>query len=117
MLDPAEEPKSLTRSQIENLRLAAWKMNGVEPRGFQAQMTLKYCQGRARLAETVFGWGRENIELGLPEKRTGIICVALQSAFTTAKRCQEKQPLLLWHYPWDKLQNLILNKTQHLKLP
>ena len=46
MLDPAEEPKSLTRSQIEDLRLAASKMNGVERRGFQAQMTLQYWQGR-----------------------------------------------------------------------
>ncbi|CDN14411.1 hypothetical protein RintRC_1453 [Richelia intracellularis] len=117
MLDPPEEPKSLTRSQIENLRLPAWKMNGVERPGFQAQMTLKYCQGRARLAQTVLGWGRKNIELGLAEKRTGIICVGLQSAFRTPKGCQEKQPLLLWHYPWDKLHNLILNKTQHLKLP
>ena len=97
--------------------MPASKKNGVERRGFQAQMTLKYCQGRARLAQTVFGWGRENIELGLPEKRTGIICVGLQSAFSTAKRCQEKQPLLLWHEPWEKLQNLILNKTQHFKLP
>ncbi|CDN13233.1 hypothetical protein RintRC_2846 [Richelia intracellularis] len=34
-------------------------MNGVERRGFQGEMTLKYCQGRARLAQTVFGWGRE----------------------------------------------------------
>ena len=70
------------------MRLAAWKMNGVEPRGFQAQITLKYCQGRPRLAQTVFPWGRENIELGLAEKRTGIICVGLQSAFSTAKRWQ-----------------------------
>ncbi|NRB06686.1 MAG: transposase, partial [Richelia sp.] len=74
--------------------MAASKINRVERRGFQAQMTLKYCQGRARLAQTVFDWGRENIELGLPEKRTGIICVGLESAFTTAKRCQEKQPLM-----------------------
>ena len=94
MLDPPEEPKSLTRSQIEDLRLAASKMNGVERRVFQAQMTLKYCQGRARLAQRVFGWGRENIELGLAQKRTGIICVGLQSAFSTAKRWQEKQPLV-----------------------
>ncbi|NRB06163.1 MAG: hypothetical protein HRU34_01515, partial [Richelia sp.] len=48
MLDPPQEPKSLTRSQIEDLPLGASKMNGVERRGFQAQMTLKYCQGRAR---------------------------------------------------------------------
>ncbi|CDN13107.1 hypothetical protein RintRC_1809 [Richelia intracellularis] len=55
---------------------------------------MKYCQGRARLAQTVFGWGRENIELGLGKKRTGIICVGLQSAFSTAKRWHEKQPLV-----------------------
>ncbi|CDN16538.1 hypothetical protein RintRC_2536 [Richelia intracellularis] len=47
-------------------------MNGVERRGFQVEMTLKYSQGRARLAQTVFGWGRENIELGLAKKRIGI---------------------------------------------
>jgi hypothetical protein len=38
------------------LRLAASKMNGVERRGFQAEMALKYCKGSARLAETVFGF-------------------------------------------------------------
>ncbi|CDN15335.1 hypothetical protein RintRC_5443 [Richelia intracellularis] len=92
-------------------------MNRVERRDFQPEMRLKYCQGRARLAQTVFSWGRENIELGFAEKRTGIICVGLQLALSTAKRCQEKQPLLLWHYPWDKLHNVILNKTQYFKLP
>ncbi|WP_199350149.1 hypothetical protein [Nostoc flagelliforme] len=55
--------------------MAASKMNGVERRSFQAQMTLKYCQGSARQAETAFGWGRQNIEVGLAEKRTGITCV------------------------------------------
>lgn len=82
----------LTRSQIEDLRLAASKMDGVERRGFQATMALKYCQGSARLAETLFGWGRKNIEVGLAEKRTGIICVGLQSALSGAKRWEEKQP-------------------------
>lgn len=87
-------PKSLTRSQIEDLRLAASKMDGVERRNFQATIALKYCQGSARLAETVFSWGRENVELGLAEKRTGITCVGLQSAFSGAKRWEEKQPLV-----------------------
>nr|WP_258551422.1 transposase [Nostoc sp. ATCC 53789] len=82
----------LTASQIEDLRLAASKMNGVERRSFQAQMTLKYCQGSARQAETVFGWGRQNIEVGLAEKRTGITCVGLQSTFSGAKLWEEKQP-------------------------
>jgi len=84
--------KSLIPSQIEDLRLAASKMDGVERRSFQAEMALKYCEGSARLAETVFGWGRQNIEVGLAEKRTGIICVGLQSAFSGAKRWEEKQP-------------------------
>jgi Rhodopirellula transposase DDE domain len=87
-------PKSLTRSQIEDLRLAASKMDGVERRNFQATIALKYCQGSARLAETVFSWGRQNVEVGLAEKRTGITCVGLQSAFSGAKRWEEKQPLV-----------------------
>ncbi|MBE8992755.1 transposase [Nostoc sp. LEGE 12450] len=67
-------------------------MNGVERRSFQAQMALKYCQGSARQAETVFGWGRQNIEVGLAERRTGITCVGLQSTFSGAKLWEEKQP-------------------------
>jgi len=93
MLEPVEEPKSLTRSQIEDLRLAASKMSGAERRNFQAEMTLKYCQGRARLAETVFGWGRQNIEVGLAEKTTGITCMGLQSNLSGTKRWEEKQPI------------------------
>ncbi|NRB08023.1 MAG: hypothetical protein HRU34_13045, partial [Richelia sp.] len=77
--------------------MPASKMNGVKRRGFQPKMTLKYCQGRARLAKIVFPWGRENIELGLGEKTTGIICVGLQSAFSTANPWQDKQPLLPRH--------------------
>lgn len=91
-LATATAPKSLTPSQIEDLRLAASKMNGVERRSFQAEMALKYCQGSTRLAETLFGWGRQNIEIGLAEKRTGITCVGLQSTFSGAKRWEEKQP-------------------------
>jgi hypothetical protein len=52
--------KSLTAAQIGDLRLASSKMHGAERRAFQAEMALKYCQGSARLTETVFGWGREN---------------------------------------------------------
>ncbi len=44
---------SLTPSQIQDLRLAASKMTGAARRAFQAEMTLKYCRGSARLAETI----------------------------------------------------------------
>ena len=65
---------SLTPSQIHDLCLAASKMTGATRRAFQAEMTLKYCHGSARLAETILGWSREAVEVGLAEHRTGIIC-------------------------------------------
>lgn len=67
-------------------------MSGVERRSFQAQMTLKYCNGNARLAERVFGWGRESVEVGLAEKRTGIVCIGAQAAYSGAQRWEEKHP-------------------------
>jgi hypothetical protein len=86
----ASEP--LTASQIADLRLATSKMQGAERRGFQAEMSLKYCQGSPRLTETVFGWGRENVRVGLTEKRTGMTCVGAQSFYGGAKLWEERQP-------------------------
>jgi hypothetical protein len=37
-------------------------MYGTKRRNFQAEMTIKYCKGSARIAERKFGWGRNNIE-------------------------------------------------------
>lgn len=82
----------LEEEQIDDLRLAAFKLKGAERRGFMAEMTLKYCGGRARLAETVFGWGRETVEVGLAEKRTGIECVGAQPARCGGKRWEEQYP-------------------------
>jgi hypothetical protein len=82
----------LTISQIGDLKLASSKMSGAERRSFQAAMTLKYCKGNARLAEKVFGWGRETVQLGLNEQRTGIICLGAQSAYGGDKLWEEKHP-------------------------
>lgn len=82
----------LTASQIEDLRLAASKMQGAARRAFQAEMAIKYCCGSPRLTETVFGWGRENVTLGLAEKRSGITCVGAQSFYGGAKPWEERQP-------------------------
>jgi len=84
--------ESLTDYQIEDLRLAASKMSGATRRSFQAQMTLKYCGGNARLAERVFGWGRVNIEVGLAERRSGIVCAGDQAGYSGGKRWEEKHP-------------------------
>nr|WP_199755813.1 hypothetical protein [Chroococcidiopsis cubana] len=82
----------LDQSQIEDLQLAASKLLGASRRSFQAQMCLKYCGGSARLAETIFGWGRNNVQLGLAEKRTGITCIGGQAAFGGNKSWEERYP-------------------------
>ena len=87
-----EAPITLSLSQISDLRLAAQKMTGVDRRSFQAEMSIKYCGGNARETERVFSWGRVNVELGLNERRTGIICTGAQSGYSGAKRWEEKYP-------------------------
>jgi len=82
----------LQASQIQDLRLAAAKMTGAARRAFQAEMTLKYCHGSARLAETILGWSREAVEVGVAEHRTGIFCVGAQAAWSGRKRWEEKYP-------------------------
>jgi len=89
--EPFSRP-SLTPSQIQDLRLAASKMTGAPRRAFQAEMTLKYCRGSARLAETILGWSRAAVEVGWAEHRTGIRCLGAQSAFSGRKRCEEHVP-------------------------
>lgn len=86
----AEYP--LNPSQIEDLRLAASLLLGATRRSFQAEMCLKYGGGSARLAQTIFSWGRNNVELGLAEKRTGITCIGAQAAFGGNKSWEERYP-------------------------
>lgn len=88
-LAPFDSQPSLSASQIADLRLAASKMTGPDRRAFEAEMTLKYCEGKALMAESVFGWGRRTVALGLAERRSGIICLGTQSAFSGRKRWEE----------------------------
>ncbi len=87
-------PASLspTPQQIADLRLGASHMTGATRRAFQAAMTLKYCDGNARRAEEVFGWGRQTVEVGLAEKRTGIVCLSLHEAFSGRPRWEDQYP-------------------------
>jgi hypothetical protein len=83
----------LPEQQVATLKDAARKLTGARRRAFQAQVTLDYLDGRARLAETVLGWSRETVTLGLHELRTGITCVERFSARGNRKS-EEKQPQL-----------------------
>lgn len=82
----------LTPSQIADLRLAASKLSGPKRRSFEAAMTLKYCEGNPLMAEAVFGWGRQTVALGLAERRSGLICIGAQAAFSGRKRWEAQQP-------------------------
>jgi len=93
MQDSTLESHELLRpSQVADLRLAASKMTGATRRAFQAEIAVKYCGGNPLLAETSFGWGRHTVEVGLAERRTGIICLGAQSAFSGRKPWEDTQP-------------------------
>jgi hypothetical protein len=87
-----ESHQPLRPSQIADLRLAASHMTGPKRRAFQAEMALKYCGGNPLLAETIFGWGRHTVAVGLAERRTGFTCLGAQAAFSGRKPWEETQP-------------------------
>jgi len=91
-MDERGRGTELSESQVEDIRLAASKMSGAKRRSFQAEMTLKYCEGSARQSEEVFKWSRRTAQLGLAEKRTGLTCVGAQAGWSGRKRWEEKQP-------------------------
>jgi hypothetical protein len=82
----------VSTQQIADLRLAATQMTGAKRRAFQAEMTEQYCAGNSRQAERLFGWGRETVEVGLAERRTGLTCMGAQSAFSGRKRWEDQHP-------------------------
>jgi hypothetical protein len=83
--------QSPSASQIADLRLAASTLTGPKRRAFEAEMTLKYGAGNPLVADTLFGWGRQPGALGLAERRTGILCLGAQAAYSGRKRWEERQ--------------------------
>jgi hypothetical protein len=84
----------LTESVRETIRSAARKLTGFRRRQFQAEMAIKYCRSNPRCAEGVFGWGRDAVNTGLNELRTGIRCVENYSTRGRPKS-EEKSPELV----------------------
>jgi hypothetical protein len=83
----------LTDSTKQTIKSAARKLTGFRRRQFQAEMAIKYCQSHPRQAEDVFGWGRDAVNTGLNELRTGIRCMDGFSARGRPKT-EKKQPEL-----------------------
>jgi Rhodopirellula transposase DDE domain len=65
----------LTDSLKSTFKDAAKKLTGSRKREFMAKVTEDYLERSARKAETVLGWNRQTIQLGLHERQTGIVCV------------------------------------------
>lgn len=84
----------LTDDVLQTIQTAAKLLTGYKRRQFQAAMALQYCNGKARQAETTFGWGRAAVETGLNELRTGIRCLdayELRGRKTSEQRCPQLQ--------------------------
>lgn len=65
----------LTGDTRRTILLAAGLLTGHKRRRFQAEVAVAYCGGSARRAETSFGWGRDAVDTGLNELRSGIRCL------------------------------------------
>ena len=89
---PRRVSQPVRNQPIADLRLAAAQMTGAKRRAFQAEMVEQYCAGNPRQAERMFGWGRETVEVGLAERRTGMTCMGAQSAFSGRKRWEDQHP-------------------------
>ena len=57
------------------IRSGARRLTGYQRRAFQAEVAIELCDGNPRQAERRFGWGRETVEKGLHEHRTGPRCL------------------------------------------
>jgi Rhodopirellula transposase DDE domain len=78
--------------QIADVRLAASKMTGATRRACEAEMAMQYCGGNPRQAESIFGWGRHTVELGLAERRTGIMGLGAQATCSGRPRWEDTHP-------------------------
>jgi Rhodopirellula transposase DDE domain len=83
----------LTNAVKKTFKDAAQNLTGSRKRDFMAKVAEDYLEGSARKAETVFGWNRNAVQLGLHERRTGIICVDNYGARGRHKS-EEKLPKL-----------------------
>ena len=75
------------------IRSGARRLTGYQRRLFQAEVATALCGGSPRLAERRFGWGRDTVEKGLHELRSGMRCRE-NFAAKGRKRSEEKDPQL-----------------------
>jgi len=67
--------EKLSDSVKSTFKDAANKLTGYRKRDFMGRVSEEYFDGSARKTETVMGWNRRSVQLGLDERRSGIVCV------------------------------------------
>jgi Rhodopirellula transposase DDE domain len=75
------------------IRAGARRLTGYQRRLFMAEVATELCDGRARQAERRFGWGRQTVEKGLHESRSGMRCLE-DFAARGRQRSEDKGPQL-----------------------
>jgi hypothetical protein len=75
------------------IRSGARRLTGYQRRAFQAEVAIALCDGNPRQAEHRFGWGRDTVQTGLHERRTGLRC--LEDFVARGRRRVEDQDLQL----------------------
>ena len=96
----------LTESVKDTIQSAVRKLTGFQRRQFQAEVAIKYCRSNPRRAERMFGWGRDAVNTGLHELRTGIRCVENYST-RGRRKSEESSPELV-----REIHALVEAKTQ-----
>jgi hypothetical protein len=87
---------TLREDVIQTIQSAAKLLTGHKRRRFQAETAIQYCNGSARQAEKVFGWGRAAVDTGLHELQTGIRCLDAYD-WRGRKKSEELCPELIDH--------------------
>src|SRR5215210_6738024 len=83
-----------SRERLDTLiRSGARRLTGYQRRLFQAEVATELCGGSPRLAERRFGWGRDTVETGLNELRSGMRCRE-DFAAKGRQRSERKDPQL-----------------------
>jgi len=90
LLEKNRIPKYIVELIARLVKRIEWS----ERRRAMADVTLTLLEGKARIAEEVFGWGRSTVKLGIEELKSGMVCVNDLSRRRKPKT-EEKCPELL----------------------
>ena len=85
------ERNGIKNEVIETISCLVARVPWPERRQAMAEATNRLLDGKPRVAEVVFGWGRATVEMGMNELRTGFVCLndistRLSSAFVIDRK-------------------------------